>query len=1800
MPGQSRFTPARPPRVHRQRPERSGRRARTAGLRQALDRPLRLEALEDRRLLAAVTVGNALDVVNGNTASIAALIASPGGDGISLREAILAANATAGADVINFAANLSGQTITLGGTELAITEALTIDARPLAENVTIDANQLSRIFNITVTAGDFTLGGLVLTRGRTTSSGALGGGGAIRSVTSGLLTIDQSTVSGSSTAGNDARGGGIFSSGPVTLTGSAVSGNSTAGVAAHGGGIWASGALTLNDSAVSGNRTEGEFAAGGAIVTFAGASVTINRSAVNDNRTTGTSAFGGGIMTFSGGPVTLTQSTVMGNSTVGEAAFGGGIDSDGDLTLTHSIVSGNRTTGESAHGGGARASGNLTLTQSTVSGNSTAGANARGGGLYALTTMTLTQSTVTGNSTLHATADGGGAFQVNLSANHPFVVNGSIVAGNTAGADGPDMKPDPDSPLTVRYSLVGNTSGSGVVAGTGPGNLLNVAPQLAPLANNGGPTQTHALLATSPALNAGDPSIAAGSDQRGAPFARVAGGRIDIGAYERQTLGNPALFVVTTTDDEFDYANEAVSLREAINSANGSVGADVITFAPALSGQTITLGGTEFEITEALTIDARPLAQNVTIDADQKSRIFNITATTGDFTLGGLTLTGGRTTGDNSGFADNVFNGGAIRSLTIHDLTLIKSTVTGNRTEGEFADGGGIYASRVTLIESTVSANRTTGTDAWGGGIVGWSRVTLTASSVSGNSTEGDFAHAGGISSGGLVTLTQSTVSENRTLGSNARGGGIWTTGAVTLTDSTVSGNSTAGAFAHGGGMRANGAVTLIRSTVTQNHALHAAAMGGGVYQVDAEPLSAPVTISGSILAGNSAGGGGPDLVPNPGGVVTVNYSLIGTGITPADGSNNVASNNPQLAPLANNGGPTRTHALLAASPAINAGDPSVVTPFDQRGAPFMRVAGGRVDIGAYERQTVAGLNLVVDTAVDENDGDYSPGDLSLREAIGLANGSVGTNTITFIPPLSGQTIALVHGELAISEALTIDALSTGSNVAIDARGQSRIFHITATTGNFNFGGLTLTGGRTTAEGDAGQGGAIRSTSTGTLTVVRSTLSGNSVAGANAAGGALLAYGPVTLTNTTVSGNTAEGNNGGGGGLVAFGTLVLTRSTISGNRTTGEFSNGGGIRASGAVTLTESTVTDNHAQQSSGGGVFQLNMAANHPFSINGSIVAGNSASVSNGGAANLVSDPQSTLTINYSLVGAGITPTAGGNNVVNNNPQLAPLGNYGGPTPTHALLAASPAINAGDPTIATGNDQRGAPFARVADGRSDIGAYERQTIPAFSLVVTTAVDENDGNYAPADLSLREAIGLHNGGAGAGVITFAPALAGATITLSGTELVISQALAINAPSLAPNVTIDADRKSRIFNVTATTGDFAFRGLTITGGRTTEEFLAGTGGGVRSVTAGTLTFERSMVHDNRTSGTGARGGGIWTNGGGVTLINSTVSDNHTSGDFADGGGIRSLAHVTLTQSTVSGNTTSGNTSRGGGIYAVEAVTISHSTIADNHVTGPNGSGGGVHQWNSPTENHPVSIVGSIVAGNTTLGVGIDLMPDATSPVTATHSVVGVANNLTFAPGSTGNQTGTAANRLDPQLAPLANNGGQTWTHALLAGSPAINAGDPAAAVGVGGVTPFDQRGGPFVRIAGGRIDVGSFEATTPPPLADFNSSSRVDGFDFLIWQRGFGATDAAATLANGNADYDNDVDGDDLAVWKSQFGESQSVAEAITAPTDASLPMPESRALSPALADAALAYAYQQMGDGAPAWRPLRPRLLRPR
>ncbi|NEO26476.1 MAG: hypothetical protein F6K03_06150 [Kamptonema sp. SIO4C4] len=222
------------------------------------------------------------------------------------------------------------------------------------------------------------------------------------------------------------------------------------------------------------------------------------------------------------------------------------------------------------------------------------------------------------------------------------------------------------------------------------------------------------------------------------------------------------------------------------------------------------------------------------------------------------------------------------------------------------------------------------------------------------------------------------------------------------------------------------------------------------------------------------------------------------------------------------------------------------------------------------------------------------------------------------------------------------------------------------------------------------------------VTLNNSTVSGNSV---EFVGGGVLSIDDVTLNNSTVSGNYA--GFVGGGVYSQNGVVNLNNSTVSGNSTKG---NGGGIRAQGG-TILNSTIAYNVADMENdgtgdGGGIYRPGTMGT--FTIQNSIVAQNS---DRSGEAN---DLGGTFdTIEYSLIQdtSGATINNSSNNIIGQDPQLLPLGDYGGPTQTHALKLTSPALNAGNNALAGSltTDPRGAPGQRIAEGTVDIGAFEWQ-----------------------------------------------------------------------------------------------------------------------------------------------------------------------------------------------------------------------------------------------------------------------------------------------------------------------------------------------------------------------------------------------------------------------------------------------------------------------------------------------------------
>ncbi|MEM7056035.1 MAG: choice-of-anchor Q domain-containing protein [Pseudomonadota bacterium] len=336
-------------------------------------------------------------------------------------------------------------------------------------------------------------------------------------------------------------------------------------------------------------------------------------------------------------------------------------------------------------------------------------------------------------------------------------------------------------------------------------------------------------------------------------------------------VANNATIVVNTADDNDDgnISDGSLSLREAIaliaDGGTISFDADVFTGGSDSLIQ-LTLG--ELEIDKSITIDGSTGTDIViTGDADgddtansttfitdieasttagtldDNSRVFNITSSSADTTLIGLTLTGGYTGGQGE-------DGGAIR--TSADLTIEDSTISGNGTAGQFADGGGIFGAVgavLTLTNTTLYSNQTTGFAALGGGVSATSSITLTDSTVQSNSTAGDYSDGGGVHGSGLVRLYGSTVKSNMTSGDYAQGAGVHGSAAVVVADdSTITSNFGTGRYALGGGVYAGGALTVTDSAVSYNATFSYGGQGGGIFGDDT------ITITSSEVNANSTG----------------------------------------------------------------------------------------------------------------------------------------------------------------------------------------------------------------------------------------------------------------------------------------------------------------------------------------------------------------------------------------------------------------------------------------------------------------------------------------------------------------------------------------------------------------------------------------------------------------------------------------------------------------------------------------------------------------------------------------------------------------------------------------------------------------------------------------------------------------------------------------------------------------------------------------------------------------------------------
>jgi hypothetical protein len=731
----------------------------------------------------------------------------------------------------------------------------------------------------------------------------------------------------------------------AVIAGLTVDGN---GLHNSGIAVGANGSLVVRDATIQNTYTSGN--GGGLAITGGAVSVTRGRFA-NDY-----TDHAGGAIALSGGTLTVSQSTF--DSDFGGQNGGGIYDAAGVLTVTASTFSNNFT---GNHGAGIIVFGaSATVADSTFVGNN-AGV---GGGIAVLqgtapASLTLVESTLAAN-TAGPGAAGGGLF---VQAGATATVTNTIVAGNSGG----DVYGALGS--TSGYDLIGDgTNLTGLTNGTGGNQIGSAAapinPLLGPLADNGGPTKTMALLAGSPALDhGGTDTVLAGlgvsTDERGQPRVTSLGfvvtpaggdGR-DVGAVEVQ----PTTLTVNTTSDSATSPAGTLTLRQAIQVADGSVPLSSVPAGQVVAGDagfyqvtfgltaasTIALAGQLPAITGAVSIRG-PGASTLTIlgagnGTNQPVLAVNAPATA---ELSGLTLDGNAL--HNSGIAV-----GANGSLILQDAT-VQNTYTAGNGGGLAITGGAVSVTRGRFIGDYA--------EQVGGAIA----VTGGALTVSQSTFDSDFAglDGGGIYAAGAggLTVVGSTFSNN--IAEN-RGGGIESVGIqTTVSDSTFAGN-TANA---GGGIAelltpAPNSLTLTSSTLAGNNT-GVGSNGGGLFV----QIGAPATIRSTIIAGNTGG----DVFGSV--AAAGDHNLIGDGTGMSGLANGVNGNqvgttaapiSPLLGPLADNGGPTKTMALLPGSPSINTGSNPANLAVDQRG--YSRVVGPAADIGAFEVQipsTIFGVLL--------------------------------------------------------------------------------------------------------------------------------------------------------------------------------------------------------------------------------------------------------------------------------------------------------------------------------------------------------------------------------------------------------------------------------------------------------------------------------------------------------------------------------------------------------------------------------------------------------------------------------------------------------------------------------------------------------------------------------------------------------------------------------------------------------------------------------------------------------------------------
>lgn len=731
--------------------------------------------------------------------------------------------------------------------------------------------------------------------------------------------------------------------------------------------------------------------------------------------------------------------------------------------------------------------------------------------------------------------------------------------------------------------------------------------------------------------------------------------------------------------------------------------------------------------------------------------------------------------------------------------------------------------------------------------------------------------------------------------------------------------------------------------------------------------------------------------------------------------------------------------------------------------------------VAAFALPAIAAATTIdVNTVADQFGGDSAH--CSLREAIQAANtdttfgGCVagsGTDLIlldpgTYTLTRSGRDEdANATGDLDVSSALVVLGIDA-EQTRIDAAGIDRVLHV-APAASATLIDLTVAGGDPIGPGSPeAAGGGVWADGSGALSLNAVHVTGNR---AYSGGGVRAEHtaSTLTVTNSTFSRNASIYH---GGAISTSRELRLTSSTISGN-TAGCTASALLLGAFADAELEASTIVDNHGDCTESSAPQAVWTSSSQSLTrAHDTIIAGNFAGPIESNCNYLQSD-------DYNLLGAvGDCDISGTMTHVLTgfDPKLAPLFDYGGTTPTHALYPDSPAIGTG--AACRGTDQRG-----VARAACDIGAYAYR--PTFTVNETddaVDADPGDGTCASAAgrCTLRAAIMESNTRDDPTLIVLPAGDYPLTIERLGEEPNTTGWLYAEPLDATTLIGAGAGR-TRILGagnddamLQANDGAMALARLSISGG---HQHTVQTAGGVSSFRAplmlqdveiadshgcyggfstnASALLDRVSIHGNAADSTGcpsSTGGGIHVGSGGeVDARNVTVSGNHAE----DGGG---------------GVDVAGGTAR-----------LLHATIADNTAgsSGVPADGGGLYR----SSTGAIYLKNSIVAGNLASGNGDDCSAVVQSQ---DFNLVGDITGCTIGGATAGNLSG-----VDARLDPLTDGGNGLPVHGLAPGSPALDAVGTdnddrvSACRGVDGrLTLEDQRRHP--RDPNAFCDIGAYE------------------------------------------------------------------------------------------------------------------------